>query len=153
MNSNILMWMSNAYQTSESNRTSIQTFPELLSPQNFTHGLIVMTGTKIQIFWAMTGSNGQLSRPSNATIVKTVRKALSNQGSWNCPRGIPPVWVIACGPRGSHPHYTIRLFYPDSPFAAFTIHQRCSRHEFFASGSHSFTFTEYNPLPIAEINL
>ncbi|KAJ3738522.1 hypothetical protein DFH05DRAFT_1464572 [Lentinula detonsa] len=62
-----------------------------------------MTGTKIQIFWAMTGSNGQLSRPSNATIVKTVRKALSNQGSWNCPRGIPPVWVIACGPRGSHP--------------------------------------------------
>ncbi|KAJ3745897.1 hypothetical protein DFH05DRAFT_1524191 [Lentinula detonsa] len=112
-----------------------------------------MTSTKIEIFWAMTGSNGLLSRPSDAAIVRTVRNALRNQGSWNCPLGIPTVWVIACGPRRNHPHYTIRLFYPHSPFAEFTIHQRHSHHQFFASGSHSHTFTAYNPLPIAEINL
>ncbi|KAJ3779643.1 hypothetical protein GGU10DRAFT_337849, partial [Lentinula aff. detonsa] len=132
---------------------SIQTPPTHRSLSNFTHRYIVMTSTKIEIFWAMTGSNGLLSRPSDAAIVRTVRNALRNRGSWNCPLGIPTVWVIACGPRRNHPHYTIRLFYPHSPFAAFTIHQRHSHHQFFASGSHSHTFTAYNPLPIAEINL
>ncbi|KAJ3792932.1 hypothetical protein GGU11DRAFT_760347 [Lentinula aff. detonsa] len=110
-----------------------------------------MAGTQIRIFWAMRGANGQLSRPSNATIVRTVRSALSNRSSWNCPGGIPPVWVITCGPQGNHPHYTIRLFYPHSPLAAFTIHQQQSQHQFFASGSQSLTFSAYNLLFIAQV--
>ncbi|KAJ3791688.1 hypothetical protein GGU11DRAFT_751269 [Lentinula aff. detonsa] len=112
-----------------------------------------MARTHIQIFWARTGSNGRLPRPSNATIVKTVRRALAHRRSWNCPEGIPTLWVIACGPRRYHPHYTIRLFYRESPFAAFTIHQRRSHHQFFASGSHSFSFTAYNPLFIAQVDI
>ncbi|KAJ3779686.1 hypothetical protein GGU10DRAFT_337812 [Lentinula aff. detonsa] len=132
---------------------SIQTSPEHLSPPDFAHIHIEMAGTQIRIFWAMLGPNGWLSRPSDATVVRTVRSALSNRGSWNCPGGIPPIWVIACGPRGNHPHYTIRLFYPHSPLAAFTIHQQQSQHQFFASGSQSLTFAAYNPLFIAQIDL
>ncbi|KAJ3751500.1 hypothetical protein DFH05DRAFT_1456301 [Lentinula detonsa] len=112
-----------------------------------------MAGTQIRIFWAMRGANGQLARPSNTTIVRTVKSALSNRSSWNCPGGIPPVWVIACGPQRNHPHYTIRLFYPHSPLAAFTIHQQQSQHQFFASGSQSLTFSAYNPLFIAQVDL
>ncbi|KAJ3716274.1 hypothetical protein DFJ43DRAFT_1043379 [Lentinula guzmanii] len=132
---------------------SIQTSPEHLSPPNFAHIHFEMAGTQIRIFWAMLGPNGWLSRPSDAAVVRTVRAALSNRGSWNCPGGIPPIWVIACGPRGNHPHYTIRLFYPHSPLAAFTIHQQQSQHQFFASGSQSLTFAAYNPLFIAQIDL
>ncbi|KAJ3779762.1 hypothetical protein GGU10DRAFT_337745 [Lentinula aff. detonsa] len=122
--------------------------------ENVTNFIVnIITSTTIRIFWAMLGPNGWLSRPSDAAVVRTVRAALSNRGSWNCPGGIPPIWVIACGPRGNHPHYTIRLFYPHSPLAAFTIHQQQSQHQFFASGSQSLTFAAYNPLFIAQIDL